>query len=53
MIDNLAAAIQFNRTLIKLDLSANGIQCKDGQKIVKALKVSFIYIFRTILLWSF
>ena len=39
MIENLANALQSNRTLIKLDLSSNGMQCEQGQKIIKALKV--------------
>jgi len=39
MIEKLANALQFNRTLVKLDLSSNGLECNQGEKIIQALKV--------------
>ena len=43
MIENLAAVLQDNQTLIKLDLSANGLLCSQGSQIIRALKVMVNY----------
>lgn len=39
MVEKLASVVRLNRTLVKLDLSSNGFQCREGEAVINALKV--------------